>query len=257
MRCPHRTVSNSPPLVSCACWVRGDGHHRVNILSAVWGVSPFSQIRTIPNINGSIPTELGDLALLESLYAPAPTLPVSDSETTSCLEHFLYPASSTAACLTRFPGLAWQGSPYDGTGGHHSYRAGPMHPTHPTVSNSSPLVSCACWGRGDCTFLVSHTWLLAVGVAFTVLVLCVALALHPTLLCGTSLTNGWRLARWQQNRKQHGTDGRHSYPAGPMRCPHRNVSNSSPLVSCACWGRGDCTFLVSHTWLLAVGVAFD
>jgi hypothetical protein len=70
----------------------GDGHHRVNILSGV-GVTVLSLFRDTDNIGGPIPTELGNLALLESLYAPAPTLPVSESETTSCLEthHFLYP----------------------------------------------------------------------------------------------------------------------------------------------------------------------
>ena len=73
--------------------MRGDGHHRVNILSAVWGVTALSYIRTVPDITGPIPTQLGDLVYLVSLYAPAPTLPVSESETTSCLEphHFLYP----------------------------------------------------------------------------------------------------------------------------------------------------------------------
>jgi hypothetical protein len=53
----------------------------------------------------------------------------------------------------------------------------------------------------------------AVGVAFTVLVLCVALALDPTLLCGTSLTNGWRLARWQHHQQPGHPEWNHSIGA--------------------------------------------
>jgi hypothetical protein len=56
-------------------------------------VTVLSLFRDTDNIDGTIPCQLGDLVYLESLYAPAPTLPVSESETTSCLEphHFLYP----------------------------------------------------------------------------------------------------------------------------------------------------------------------
>jgi hypothetical protein len=98
MRCLHRHVSNSPPLVSYACWGRGDGHHRVNILSAVWGVTALSYIKESPGLTGTIPTELGNLPLLKFLYAPAPTLPVSDSETTTAWNPttFCIPRCTTA-----------------------------------------------------------------------------------------------------------------------------------------------------------------